>query len=414
MTDRGGAAEAARVCPFVALDDDRDRRLDHPDHRHRCFAEGRPEPRALAHQEAFCLSPSFPGCPVFQDWARREAARPATPGSVPVAAASTATPAAREPSPEDAILAAGAGAAAGAAATAGPLAGSDVADVPPGPWDGWTSDPDDARAEPGAIPPRRAQRRDWAAPPPWRGDEPRADRTAGQPVDRGAEPAPEAPPPAFLAERGPGPEARPAEAAGLAGAAASAPRPPLPPEPEPGYDEFEDDAYAPRADRRGRRGSIAAGRVRGDAPPWERPRRSESYPALKNPMTLPRLGPLAAALAVLVIAALALFFVVPALLVPGTNPGAAVSPSPSAGSSAAASVAPATPAAPTPQVYVIKQGDTLSKIAKKFGITIDELLAANTTTIKDPNKIGLGQQIIIPVPGESPEASPAPSASPSA
>jgi LysM repeat protein len=132
-------------------------------------------------------------------------------------------------------------------------------------------------------------------------------------------------------------------------------------------------------------------------------------------MSLPRLGPLAAALVVLIIAALALFLVVPALLIPGANTGAGPgsSASASASASAAASAAPATPAAPTPQVYVIKQGDTLSKIAKKFGISVDELLAANTTTIKDPNKIGLGQQIIIPVPGASVEASPVASASPS-
>src|ERR1700690_3983321 len=65
----------ALACPFVAFEDDRDARADVPDHRHRCYAEIRPAPRAIAHQEAFCLSPGFAACPPFQDWARREAPR---------------------------------------------------------------------------------------------------------------------------------------------------------------------------------------------------------------------------------------------------------------------------------------------------------------------------------------------------
>ena len=38
-------------------------------------------------------------------------------------------------------------------------------------------------------------------------------------------------------------------------------------------------------------------------------------------------------------------------------------------------------------------------MAKRFGITLDELLAANPD-IKDPDKISIGQQIIIPLPVE--------------
>ena len=59
---------------------------------------------------------------------------------------------------------------------------------------------------------------------------------------------------------------------------------------------------------------------------------------------------------------------------------------------------PRRPLAPTPRVYVVKPGDTLSKIAKRFGLTIDVLIAANQETIKDPNKIAIGDQVIIPVP----------------
>ena len=94
MSERGLPTEGAPACPFVAFEDDRDGRSTAPDHRHRCFAEPRPAPRALAHQEAYCLSSAFPVCPTFQDWARREAA-----AARPVAASRVRSPrgAAREP-----------------------------------------------------------------------------------------------------------------------------------------------------------------------------------------------------------------------------------------------------------------------------------------------------------------------------
>src|SRR5215217_5768900 len=79
MTDRGlPIVGGAPACPFVAFEDDREARATSPDYRHRCYAEVRPAPRALAHQEAYCLSSAFPVCPTFQDWARREAARART------------------------------------------------------------------------------------------------------------------------------------------------------------------------------------------------------------------------------------------------------------------------------------------------------------------------------------------------
>src|SRR5215208_8462284 len=76
MTERElPIADGAPACPFAALEYDRDVRAASPDQRHRCYAEVEPAPRALAHQEAYCLSSAFPVCPTFQDWARREAAR---------------------------------------------------------------------------------------------------------------------------------------------------------------------------------------------------------------------------------------------------------------------------------------------------------------------------------------------------
>ena len=49
---------------------------------------------------------------------------------------------------------------------------------------------------------------------------------------------------------------------------------------------------------------------------------------------------------------------------------------------------------PTPIVYVIKAGDTLSAIAKEFGVTVEALQEANA--ILDLNQIQVGQELIIP------------------
>ncbi|MHB0878437.1 MAG: LysM peptidoglycan-binding domain-containing protein [Anaerolineae bacterium] len=47
--------------------------------------------------------------------------------------------------------------------------------------------------------------------------------------------------------------------------------------------------------------------------------------------------------------------------------------------------------------YTVVQGDTLSGIAKQFGITAEELAAANGIT--DQNKLSIGQTLVIPAPG---------------
>src|SRR3954447_24887626 len=86
MAPTGNSFETPHACPFVALELDRDRRAGKPDYRHRCFAEPTPAPRSLAHQEAFCLSPNFAGCPIFQDWAVRAAARPTPTAGAPASA----------------------------------------------------------------------------------------------------------------------------------------------------------------------------------------------------------------------------------------------------------------------------------------------------------------------------------------
>lgn len=56
-----------------------------------------------------------------------------------------------------------------------------------------------------------------------------------------------------------------------------------------------------------------------------------------------------------------------------------------------------TPPAPFVKVYVVQKGDTLFKIAQRFGTTVEAILKANPE-IKDPNKIFPGQKILIPSP----------------
>jgi LysM repeat protein len=98
----------------------------------------------------------------------------------------------------------------------------------------------------------------------------------------------------------------------------------------------------------------------------------------------------------LVIAAIALFFL-PALLGIGGDDRQDSSPSPSA--VVATSTPEPTPVpAPTPVVYTIKSGDTLSKIAREFDVTLDQLLEANKDTIDNPDRIRVGDDIIIPTP----------------
>ena len=435
MTERGlPSVDGASACPFVAFEDDREARATSPDHRHRCFAEATPVPRALAHQEAYCLSSAFPVCPTFQDWARREAAH--------------ARGADDRPAPAASVTASAAGIAA----------------------QGGRPDADDRdRPEPPGVSiegvePHRNPPRDWAAPPPWASG-PMGINAVGK-TGRGADAASA---PDFLA-------ARSTEGAGLAGSAADRlAGGPLPP---PGVGSagsvrsvtrsavgsvpsavvggtprivlggvggadadaswVADDELvglvherrtgatsgeparpsAPPAPKPGPRQTVNSARPSGDmvtGPSWERMKRYEAYPAIKTRAglpdlpALPRIAVLAAALGV---AALALFFL-PALLGIGGGGGATATASPSASRPAAtASSSPTALPAPTPQVYVIAAGDTLSRVAKKFGLTVEQLLAANKDTIKNPDKIAPGDRINIPIPPQDQFTNP--SAEPSA
>ncbi len=428
MTDRGlPSADASSACPFVAFEDERDERADRPDQRHRCYAEAEPAPRALAHQEAYCLSSAFPVCPVFQDWARREAAHARAGGG-----AATAPPA----MPEQAATVTGE---------------ADQTDRD-GDDDRWRP-PDESSVD--AIP-RRNPPRDWAAPPPWAPGAGRNGGRAGEGSTQGT---------GFAAPH-------PTEGQGLAGSAAdrmtgsgeidprSASRveprgrtvvdhPSSPADPELAGlvgaaggaggtggaatgravrgERSAPDGYPPVA-RSGRRPAVSSTRDHdrdraapaagssgyGDGPVWERQRRYEAYPQIKTRVGMPPLPRVVVMAGALALAAVALFFL-PALFGGGAdNPGVGASPSPTA-AIATPSPDPTPVPAPTPQVYVVEAGDTLSRIATSFGLTVDELLAANKDTIENPNLISVGDEIIIPVPppDEVDGGSPDPSSSPS-
>ena len=62
---------------------------------------------------------------------------------------------------------------------------------------------------------------------------------------------------------------------------------------------------------------------------------------------------------------------------------------------------------PTFTSYVVKTGETLGAIARKFGVTVQAILAANPD-ITDSSQIKAGQIILIPPPGWAPSPSPSP------
>ncbi len=96
----------------------------------------------------------------------------------------------------------------------------------------------------------------------------------------------------------------------------------------------------------------------------------------------------------------------------GITPTDTATPRPTATRRATATPVPATPSdtptptvTPTPIIYVIKKGDTLIPIARKFGVTVAAIQEANGIT--DPRRLRIGQEIIIPV-----KAAPGPTAVP--
>src|SRR5512144_1870176 len=74
-------------------------------------------------------------------------------------------------------------------------------------------------------------------------------------------------------------------------------------------------------------------------------------------------------------------------------------------------VAASTPLpSPTPFTYTVQRGDTISSIALKFGVSMDDLQAANPEV--SPNAMSVGQVIRIPSNPENPSGEPTPTPAP--
>jgi LysM repeat protein len=469
MAAQGSTFDTPRACPFVALELDRDRRSDTPDYRHRCFAEPTPAPRSIAHQEAYCLSPNFPACPVFQDWAVRAAARPVASGNAGAATVSGAA------------LVGGAAAASAPAAAADPAAGATAADgaitadatTPPP-----TAAVDATWAASAAQNPFDDQRQPQPQPQP---QSPSADDAAlvDLPEDASVTPAGAeiaaaaaaatgiASPPTFATTWED--DARESEQLGAFDASAADSRssyeepeaidsepaasaafvpPPAPPQSQyqpPAESERDAAAAAVPAFLAGRstRPAVPATDASGSNPP-PRPAsatRDDIVPSWDidgrygaEPQHDPRAGGgsrldgILTAIAVIAILALGVAAVLflPGLLSKGkppTTPAASAvvatarpsspasanaSPVASTAVSLSPTVAPTTAASVGPvasqRLYKIKAGDSLARIANRFGLSIQDILAANPD-ITNPNAILVGQVIVIPVVAQ-PSAAP--------
>jgi len=110
---------------------------------------------------------------------------------------------------------------------------------------------------------------------------------------------------------------------------------------------------------------------------------------------VPRLAFLAVALVV----AMLVLFMLPGLLgIGGPAASPTLLPSPSRSVAPSGSLGPSVAPGPTAQAYVVQPGDTMSKIAAKFGIPLADLIAANKDQVPNPNKIAVGDSVIIPAP----------------
>lgn len=97
---------------------------------------------------------------------------------------------------------------------------------------------------------------------------------------------------------------------------------------------------------------------------------------------------------------------------PTPAPAPSPTPSPSAGGGSAS-----TPAAPASIEYIVQSGDTMLRIANRFGVTVAAIVEFNS--ISNPNRIMLGQRLLIPTSTANavaepaaPAPTPAPTASP--
>ncbi|CAN5821126.1 hypothetical protein BH24CHL6_BH24CHL6_02060 [soil metagenome] len=367
--------EGPTACPFVALESDRDRRSDEPDHRHRCYAEPDPAPRALAHQREYCLSAAFTTCPIFQDWAIRAGATPVPlrPGYSadsehdPAAAWAAAPPWLAEDKSETGAEASDSGTDSFVGPPSrlpgtGAEAQGEIERLPS------LSPGDEHGQQPPAVPPRRAQprvERQFAPPEP----DAKVVSEPGPEPER-EPPQPQAPAPPFLAGRA---ERATSQVPGAdAGRSARFPSETLRPE-----------DVVPPWGREPLRGLKTRSKVNyGDSGSWT--------------------GRTTKLLAIVALLALAVAAV---LLAPSLLGGAGGGPQgtpPLAGSSPSPpnlQPTPTLPPTPTPaasaRLYTVQAGDTLFLIARRHGLTVEQLLLANPQ-LANPDLVQIGQVLIIP------------------
>jgi LysM repeat protein len=426
-------ADGPSACPFVALESDRDRRADEPDARHRCYAVPTPEPRALAHQREFCLSPGFGRCPIFQDWAIRAAARPVP--LRPIGRSAEPAPAGSGGPEQLPVFGALGSEAEPASAPVGepPLVEPPVESAPPV----------------AAVPPPAAEAPRYARPIelPTRDVSPTGDSPPAKPqgVERipslplGTKPATDEPivavePPPAAEKPRPKPRwtddwppaAASAAAAAAAGGAASSspPTPPAPsrPVPAPRRPAAAAGADAPLPPFLAGRTQTETGRPvaprprqqakpsqrdewvaqRADLiPPWERERYT-AYPTIRSRLGMgdseALLGRLTRILGIiaLVAVAIALLILAPGFFA-GGGPGPSATPSASPSTTITPTASPTV--APSPTIsfgsYTVRAGDSLSAIAVDLGLLPCQLQVANPA-ITNPNLITIGQVLRVP------------------
>jgi len=133
-----------------------------------------------------------------------------------------------------------------------------------------------------------------------------------------------------------------------------------------------------------------AGAGRPDAEEWAKPRRFAAYPTIRG---RGRISPILVGFFALALVAL-LLFLLPGFLAgaPDRTPRPTVGPAlPSGGS-----LAPVATPGPTPIVYSVRSGDTLSSISRRFGLTIDQIACFNNIAASQRNKLSIGQKLQIP------------------
>ncbi len=81
---------------------------------------------------------------------------------------------------------------------------------------------------------------------------------------------------------------------------------------------------------------------------------------------------------------------------PASPASTATSPTPPSAAEATPTLTlPPTPTpTPIPLAYTVQEGDTLSAIAQRYGITVEEIVSANG--LPNPDVLNIGQQLVIP------------------